>query len=197
MISNVVKQNTSLVKLAHSLIKGKIKAGAIVIDATVGNGYDTLFLLEQIKPDGLVYGFDIQQTAIDSAKKNLETLLFADCLTLTHADHAQLTEHIPTAHYGKISAIMFNLGYLPGGDKSITTQVNSTLSALTQASRLLTVGGMLTILAYPGHLTGKLETEQVNQWCFELNPQEFEATLIENSTDNPSAPKLFVVNKLA
>lgn len=185
----------SLVKEAHNLIKDKLQPGNIAIDATVGNGHDTLFLLEHITPTGRVYGFDIQQAALDCARARCEQFSRPDCLTLIHASHARMTEKIPGQQHGKISVIMFNLGYLPGGDKSIITQTDSTLQALHCASRLLAPGGLITILAYPGHAGGDRETEQVEHWCGQLGKQAFKVDTIYGAEHKDSAPRLFAVRK--
>ncbi len=187
----------SLVKLAHSLVKGKVKSGDIAIDATVGNGYDTLFLLELVKPMGKIYGFDIQQSAIDSAKKKLQGQSTAQCLTLFCANHADMPNKIPTDYHGKINAVMFNLGYLPGSDKRIITHTETTLTALFAACNMLSDNGIITIIAYPGHEGGENETDRVKNWCLALDPSHFEAQLFESQNENPSAPKLFVVNKIS
>jgi precorrin-6B methylase 2 len=196
VISTVTKQPISLVKLAHSLIKAKVKPGDIAIDATVGNGHDTRFLLELVSPIGKVLGFDIQQTAIDSTRANLQDIPFMECLTLLHTSHANMAENIPSLHHGKIGAVMFNLGYLPSGNKRIITQADSTLAALANAKQLLSTDGIITILAYPGHEGGKMETDQVKNWCLSLDPEHYQANLLENQPDNPLAPKLFAITKI-
>lgn len=196
MIFNVFKQPTSLVKLAQSLINDKVKSGDIVIDATVGNGHDTAFLLDLVKPNGKVFGFDIQDAAIASTRAIFQDTPYMAGLTLIHGSHENMGETIPMAYHGNISAVMFNLGYLPGGDKRIITQANSTLAALASASQLLSTDGIITVLAYPGHEGGEMETDQVKHWCLTLDPESYQVKLFESRPDNPSAPKLFVVSKI-
>ncbi|MDO9269258.1 MAG: class I SAM-dependent methyltransferase [Methylobacter sp.] len=186
----------SLVNAAHDLIRDVLRPGDIAIDATVGNGHDTVFLAGQVGPSGHVYGFDIQQAAIDSTLEKFRQNQLSDCLTLIHASHADMGEKIPAHHHGKIRAIMFNLGYLPGGDKSVITQTDSTLTALTVAARILSVNGMITLLAYPGHQGGDLETGQVKNWCDQLDTQQFEVSTIYSTEHKDSAPRLFVIRKL-
>ena len=197
MISTVISQTESLVKQAHSLIKDRVKPGEIVIDATVGNGLDTLFLVDLVQPGGNVFGFDIQQAALELARKRLEHHPSFLLLNLIRASHADMHRYIPPEYRGKISAIMFNLGYLPGGDKNIITETHSTLCALSCAASLLGKGGILSVLAYPGHDGGKLESEAVESWCRRLDPEKFFITLHQNRPGNPSAPKLFMVNRIA
>ena len=194
----------SLVNVAHKLIKDKLHPGDIAIDATVGNGHDTVFLVEKVSPSGRVYGFDIQQAALDSTWAKLQSgcrageKVYSDTflLTLIHASHADMAEKIPAQFHGKISAIMFNLGYLPGGDKNITTRTESTLTALAIASRMLSSNGILTILAYPGHQGGDQESIAVKNWCEQLDEKQFGVRIIYSTEDKVSAPRLYVVDKL-
>lgn len=186
----------SLVNLAHDLIQDILHPGDIAVDATVGNGHDTLFLAERIAPLGHVYGFDIQQAAIDATSEKFRQARLSDCLTLFPTSHADLDEKIPTAQHGNIRAIMFNLGYLPGGDKSVITRTDSTLRALTAACRILAVDGIITLLAYPGHPGGDQETDRVTTWCAGLNTRQFAVETFYSSTHQNSAPRLFTIRKL-
>lgn len=195
MISSAIKKPTSLVKLAHELIQPHLKSGDTVIDATVGNGHDTKFLLDLIKPHGMLFGFDIQQSAIESTQTLINATSNPECMMLICANHAQMRKHIPIMYHGKISAVMFNLGYLPSGNKQIITKTESSLLALTCACNLLTPGGILSILAYPGHQGGKEETTQVEIWCKHLNREHYQCRSIFSATENSSAPVLHIVCK--
>ncbi|HEY8097294.1 MAG TPA: class I SAM-dependent methyltransferase [Methylobacter sp.] len=185
----------SLLNTAHDLIRDILRPGDIAIDATVGNGHDTLFLAERVGPSGHVYGFDIQQAAIDSTGEKFRQAQIPDCLTLIRASHADMSDKIPANLHGKIKAIMFNLGYLPGGDKSIITLTDSTLTALTVAARILAVNGIITLLAYPGHQGGDQETDQVKNWCGQLDARQFEVSTVYNTEHKDTAPRLFVIRK--
>jgi len=188
-------QRISLLNTAHDLIRDILRPGDIAIDATVGNGHDTVFLAEQTGPSGQVYGFDIQQAAIDSTLEKFRAARTLTCLTLIHASHAEMSEKIPAHLHGKIKAIMFNLGYLPGGDKSIITLSDSTLAALTIAARILAVNGIITLLAYPGHPGGGQETDQVKNWCGQLDTEQFKVNTIYSTEHKDTAPRLFVICK--
>ncbi len=191
-------QRISLVNAAHNIIRDVLHSGDIAIDATVGNGHDALFLVEQVSPAGRVFGFDIQQAAIDSTriKAGAYCKMRPECLTLIQASHADMGEKIPLQYHGKISVCMFNLGYLPGGDKSIITQTGSTITALNIASRLLSGNGIITIMAYPGHQGGDLETDQVKNWCNQLDQDQFKISVIYSPENKESAPRLFVICKM-
>ena len=201
-------QRISLVNAAHNLIRYRLNPGDIAIDATVGNGHDTVFLVEQVSPSGKVYGFDIQQAAIDSTWAKVESCckagerarsnapLLPEWLTLIQASHADMAENIPAPVYGNISACMFNLGYLPGSDKSIITETESTLTALAIASRMLSSNGLLTVLAYPGHHGGDQESIEVKNWCEQLDEKQFSVRIFYSTENKVSAPRLYMVDKL-
>ncbi|MDO9107195.1 MAG: class I SAM-dependent methyltransferase [Methylovulum sp.] len=183
----------SLVKLAHEFIGNRLRPGDIAIDATVGNGHDTVFLLGQVGASGHVYGFDRQLAAITATAAKLDPQAG---ITLLHASHAEMSAKIPVQLHGKIRACMFNLGYLPGGDKHIITTADTSLAALTDASRLLATGGIITVIAYPGHPGGYRETEQVKHWCSQLDTGQYTLTIIHSDASNAAAPKLFVICKI-
>jgi hypothetical protein len=193
-------QRISLVNIAHNLISEVLRPGDSAIDATVGNGHDTLFLVEQVSPFGKVFGFDIQLAAIESTRAKIDShcdeSLKQESLILIQASHADMAELIPGHYHGNINAIIFNLGYLPGGDKRIITCKDSTITALNNASRILSSKGIITVMAYPGHPGGDLETDQVKNWCEQLNEDQFKVRIIHSSENKESAPKLFVVYKM-
>jgi 16S rRNA C1402 N4-methylase RsmH len=189
-------QRISLVNTAHHFIRKIIHPGAIAIDATVGNGHDTLFLVEQVSPSGKVFGFDIQQAAIESTQAKFLQTHNMECLMLIHASHADMSDKIPVNYHGNISVIMFNLGYLPGGDKNIITGTASTITALHSACQLLSSQGIITVMAYPGHSGGDMETAHVKNWCEQLDKEHFKIRVIYSSDNKESAPRLFVIQKL-
>ena len=87
---------------------------------------------------------------------------------MIQANHSELLTNIPKIYHGKISLVTFNLGYLPGGDKSLTTLPSTTISALEQAVTLLKKGGALSIIAYAGHKEGAEEHQAIEQWLDSL-----------------------------
>lgn len=146
-----------LIDQAHAEVSAVVKPGDIVIDATVGGGRDTVFLARLVGSGGEVYGFDVQHRAHFETSARLGQV-YAENVTIYVMDHARMLEVLPKKIYGKVAAIMFNLGYLPGGDQQITTSTRSTLNALSAAVRLLRPDGILTVLAYRGHPGGVEET---------------------------------------
>lgn len=186
----------SLPQQTHAFLNQYLQAGDIVIDATCGNGWDTLFLAQQVYPHGLVYAIDIQVAAIEATKKRLQLAAVDTETRYFQTGHEQLQTIIAPEHQNQIKAIMFNLGYLPRGNKKIITQTKTTLLALNSALNILLPAGYVTVLAYPGHLGGDIETVAVTTWALNLDPAIFELTVINSHQINAHAPKLFIVQKL-
>ncbi|MEZ6049044.1 MAG: class I SAM-dependent methyltransferase [Planctomycetaceae bacterium] len=181
-----------LTEQAHEVLKSVLQPGDVVVDATAGNGFDTQFLAEQVGENGRVFAFDIQQEAIDQTALRLMNADLSQ-VTLFCVSHADMFEYIPPEYHGMIKAIMFNLGYLPGGDKQLITQTDTSLEALEQAIQLLAPGGCLSILLYPGHDGGDREAAAVEDWCQELDDAEFRLESIVQ--ENPKSPRLWIVHK--
>ncbi len=188
------KPSQSLVTLAHQSLIQHLRPGDIAIDATLGNGHDALFLAQIIGEHGQLYGFDIQPAAIEKTTERLKHHSVTAAFKGFQQCHSTMTECIPLEQHGQIAAIMFNLGYLPRGDKHIITQTETTLSALKQAITLLAKNGILSILSYPGHPGGNEETQQVSQWVTELKNCEKKYYC---DPDNPKSPVLFLLNLIS
>ncbi|WP_417391579.1 tRNA (mnm(5)s(2)U34)-methyltransferase [Gimesia sp.] len=180
---------------AHALIANEFQAGETAIDATAGNGHDTRFLSQLAGQSGKVFAIDIQQQALDQAAVMLQNLEFHN-VELICGNHCLLAELVPSEQRGQIGAIMFNLGYLPGGDHAQITQELSTLPAIEAALTLIRPGGIITILAYPGHPGGAAETSAVAALLSQLERSQFKTQLILPNTQSTEAPRLFVVTRL-
>lgn len=144
----------------HRLLRDHVTKGDFCIDATVGNGHDTEVLASLVGDTGIVYGFDIQEQALRSVSERGVDRLSA--LRLLHAGHEQMAECIASEHRGSIAAITFNLGYLPGGDKSVTTMTSTTIDAIEQGASLLRPGGLMTIVCY-SHPEGLRELAAIRE----------------------------------
>ena len=155
----------SLTQLAHELLAERLQPGDIAIDATAGNGHDTLFLAHRVGQTGEVHAYDIQAEALQATRRRLDEAGCAGRVQLHPASHSRLLHTLPADYRGRVAAVVFNLGYLPGGDRHTTTQSDSTLAALEQALALLRPGGVLSILAYRGHPGGREEARAVADWC--------------------------------
>jgi hypothetical protein len=190
-------QRISLAEITHSIVRERLNSGDTAIDATLGNGHDCLFLAECVGEAGHVYGFDIQAQAIESSRQRLLQQHLDRRTTLIQASHADMREFIPGVLQGRIAVIMFNLGYLPGTDKTVMTQTKSTLQAIELACELLAVHGLITIMAYPGHAGGDEETRSVQSWLQEADSSQFSVDTIFSQHHQEHAPRLFVLQKLA
>lgn len=150
---------------AHDWISRVVLPGDTVVDATAGNGHDTVFLARLAGPSGHVHAFDVQEEAIRSTRERLkEAGLFTPAIHLHPASHDRLAELVS----GPVKAIVFNLGYLPGGDKKTVTRTGSTLAALEQAAALAAPNGLLSVMCYPGHEGGDAEAEAVEAFLSRL-----------------------------
>lgn len=185
----------SVTEMAHQVVKAVLQAGDIAIDATAGNGHDTQFLATCVGPCGKVYSFDVQSAAIDATARRLRSIGLNN-VTLLHKSHAEMQSALPEAGIGSVSAIMFNLGYLPTGDKMLTTQLESTITAVRSGLILLRHGGIMTILAYVGHSGGMEEAIAVKHLLNELSPSDYEVQEVAANRGRKSAPRLFVLRRM-
>jgi len=185
-----------LTETAHSLVRPVLRPGDIAIDATVGNGFDTLFLAECVGPSGSVYGFDIQSVALEKTQRRLADAGVRN-VTLFHVSHAEISKCLANVPPKSVSAVMLNLGYLPGGDKGLTTSIESTRVAIRDCLARMTEGAIMTILAYPGHSGGAEETAEVERVLQQLPRPAYEVQEICGTAplgfDISRVPRLFVV----
>lgn len=141
--------------LAHAALEKALRPGMHAVDATAGNGYDTLFLARRVGAKGRVWAFDVQRAALEATRARLAGVEDAAPATLIHAGHEGLHQHIPED--SPINAAMFNLGYLPGSDKSITTNPEHVVAALRGLLRRAAPGAVFSVHAYTGHTRGDEE----------------------------------------
>lgn len=185
-----------LTDLVHNYLRAQLQLGDRALDATAGNGHDSAYMAELVGSTGHVIAIDIQEAAITATRARLES---ASCLTQTEllvADHSQVLQALCSQYAQTISAITFNLGYLPGSDKSIQTEPESTLAALRAASELLKPNGLLLVTAYRGHDGGQAEAGVVADWIQQIDARGWSVESHEpiiNSTRIP--PILWVARK--
>ena len=180
-----------LVGLHKYFIMKHLKEGDTVVDFTMGNGNDTLFLSKAVGESGKVYAFDIQEDALTSTRAHLVENGAHENYTLICASHHRVKEFVNEP----IHAGMFNLGYLPrSGRKALTTMRETTMPAVEAAIELLAPDGVLIVAIYPGHEEGALEGEMLREYFktlskYRICPSEFK---ILNS---PTSPYFFIVEK--
>lgn len=186
----MTKIRSSLLMSREYIIKN-VSEGDLVVDATAGNGWDTLLLAQCVGDSGKVLSFDVQEEALASTRKLLENERILHRVQLIHSGHEQMANHLDS----DISAVMFNLGYLPGGDHSIVTRSETTILALETALKKLRSGGMVAIVIYSGHDGGK-EEEGLLTYASHLKQEEFTVLCykIVNQINKP--PSLLVIEKV-
>ncbi|MGE6377840.1 class I SAM-dependent methyltransferase [Peribacillus muralis] len=148
-----------ILPFARILLEKTVQPGDIAVDGTMGNGFDTAFLAGLTGETGHVYSFDIQNEAIQNTRAKLENEGLHNRCTLIHDGHEQLNKYLRKEHVGKITGAIFNLGYLPGGDKSIITQADTTKAAIEQLFELLAPEGIIILVIYHGHPGGSQERD--------------------------------------
>lgn len=153
-----------LTEMVHTRLADHLQPGDLAIDATAGNGHDTAFLAAKVGASGSVIAIDIQENALAATRARLEAAGLADRVDLLCADHCAHLATLADPHTGRVAAVLFNLGYLPGGDQSIKTTAANTRLALDSARRLLRHDGLLCVTAYRGHEGGPEEAAVVEEW---------------------------------
>ena len=179
-----------LLALQKSFILTHLQEGDTAVDFTMGNGHDTEFLSKTVGEAGHVYAFDVQEQAVASTRKNLAEAGCPQNYTLILDSHHNVKKYVT----GPIKAGMFNLGYLPGSDKSVTTMRETTMPAIEAALDLLDHDGVLLIAVYPGHAEGDAEGKMVLDYLSTLDRRAICCTLIR-IINSPTSPFFIVVEK--
>jgi len=181
----------SAVALSHFFLRQRVRPGDQVADATCGNGHDTLLLAQLVGPAGMVWGFDIQARALDATRELLAGNGCLDQVELLEAGHERIGEVVPEP----LAAVIFNLGYLPGGDRSIVTRPDSTRMAMTRAAELLLPGGLLLVVVYTGHAGGAEEGDTVAEWAATLPTETFCVWGCRQPNRHATSPWILMVEK--
>ena len=181
------------VALSHLFLRERVRPGDRVADATCGNGHDTLLLARLVGDSGKVWGFDLQERALSATSELLASEGVLDRVELAAAGHERLAEFVTEP----LRAVIFNLGYLPGGDRQFITLPETTVPALTAAAALLGAGGILVVVVYTGHAGGEAEEEAVHTWAATLDQKRFNVWESRQVKRRPTAPWLLLVEKIA
>lgn len=172
---------------SHTLLKKYLNDSSVVVDATCGLGQDTLFLAGICKK---VYAFDIQEVAINKTKErckdfgNIEYILDG---------HENVLDHIKE----EIDGVIFNLGYLPGENHTITTKSSSTLKALESVMKILKVGGVIVVVVYPGHGEGRKESESLLEYLKKVDQHTFDIIKYEFINQINDPPYLVAIERIS
>lgn len=177
-----------LLSLHKQFILTHLRPGDRAADFTMGNGYDTEFLSNAVGETGHVYAFDVQQQALDSTAEHLRRVGCPENYTLILDSHSNAKKYITEP----IRAGMFNLGWLPGSDKTVTTRRETTLPAIADAIDLLSPDGVLTVAVYPGHAEGEAEGRMIEEYLSTLSRHRVCVTKIK-IVNSPTSPFFFLI----
>lgn len=173
--------------ISHELIRKVVQKGDIVVDATMGNGNDTLLLAGLVGDKGRVYSFDIQECALANTSNKLKEAGVSDFVELIKDGHQNIDRYTPKG----IRAVMFNLGYLPKGNHSIGTKADTTIEALKKSMELLMVGGIIMMVIYYGGDSGFDEKEAVLEYAKTINCRKY-TVLVSDFVNQINCPPIAV-----
>lgn len=178
--------------LAAEMLSRIIRPGDTVVDATMGNGHDTLMLCGAVGPEGHVCAFDVQPQAVASTESLLRENRMLGRAKLFCVGHERMDEYVKE----KVRAVVFNLGWLPGGDHAVTTRWETTGIAVNKALDLLMPGGMLVLCAYPGHAEGDRERQELISLFSSLSNKTFNVLHQRFLNASPGSPECFAVQRI-
>lgn len=184
-------KNYQITQWCARFIKEQVEPGDICIDATMGNGNDTLMLSRLCGPEGKVFAFDIQEMALINTKERLKKENAPENYTLLLESHEHMSDHV---NENTVSCIVFNFGYLPGGDHTKATQGNTSITAMEQGLTLLKKGGILSLCIYSGGDSGFEERDTILRWLKNLDTKKYLVIKSEyyNRPNHPPIPVLVI-----
>ncbi|MGI6608273.1 MAG: tRNA (mnm(5)s(2)U34)-methyltransferase [Erysipelotrichaceae bacterium] len=181
---NVIVKTTELNKC---LIKQYLNKDSISVDMTSGNGNDTLFLALNSRK---VYGFDIQQIAIENTDKLLKENGLKN-YKLICDNHTEIDKYLNE----QVDVFVFNFGYLPKSDKTITSTAESSLTALKKALKLLKIGGLISMTLYYGHENGEIEGENILKYVEKLDYSDYHVLYIKSVNQKNKPPEIVLITR--
>lgn len=184
------KKNYQITAFCHHFLADYIREGSVCIDATCGNGHDTEYLCRMAGPSGKVYAFDIQKQAVQHTKERLKRAGYEERAAIYCAGHEHMAEYVREA----ADAIVFNFGYLPGGDHALSTRAETSLEGVRQGLDILKPGGVMSLCIYSGGDTGYEEKNALMAYLKELDPARWLviACSYYNRKNDPPQP-VFVI----
>ncbi|MBQ6183642.1 MAG: class I SAM-dependent methyltransferase [Clostridia bacterium] len=179
---------TDLLELQKEFIKKHLFPGGIAADYTMGNGHDTLFLSRTAGPRGRVYAFDVQAAALQSTALRLCRGNAPQNYVLIHDSHHNAGKYVTQ----KVNAGMFNLGWLPGSDRTVFTRRETTLPAIAGAIERMAPDGILLVAVYPGHSEGDAEGKLIHEYLSSLDRRKYMCALFR-ITNSPASPFFYII----
>lgn len=181
-------------EITHEILKRYVKEGDFCIDATVGNGHDTVFLAKLCGESGKVLGFDIQPQAVENTLTALKNAGLEQRAEIIQASHTEISRY---AKPESAAAAVFNFGWLPGGDHNIFTKSETSLEAIKQALCAVKPGGIVCLAVYYGKQCGYTERDDILSLLKSLDSAEYTVILMQfyNRINNPSIPAFIIKNE--
>ena len=176
--------------IARFAMEHTLTDGMKAVDCTMGNGHDTLFMASLVGPHGHVDAFDVQKEAVASTQALLEREGMTERVSLHLAGHERIQEFVKDP----VNMIVFNLGWLPGGDKSRTTMWETTRRAVAAGLELLVPMGVMSVCVYPGHAEGEKERQGLAAYFSSLPPRRFNV-LRHTFINAIDAPECFLIQR--
>ncbi len=183
------------VTVAQTFVASRLREGDVAVDATAGNGHDTVFLARRVGAAGRVYAVDVQAEAVEATRRRLAEERLDERVVLRRGGHESLATVFPEIRKRTVAAVMFNLGYLPGGDKTLTTRPDTTLAGLSGALECLAPRGLLAVVCYPGHPGGSDESSRVTAWAESLPSSEWRVLIGRFASGGNKTPFPAIVNR--
>ena len=177
---------------AWEIISAALPEGGLAVDATLGNGHDTLSLAKQVGASGRVVGFDVQAEAVESSRTRLSAEGLLERCELIRDGHQNMKNYLEDE---SADVVLFNLGWLPGAAHDVTTHTDTTLQAVAAALDVLKFGGVMTICVYPGHAEGAREREALLAWAQGLDETRYDTMLRCYLNQSKDPPLLIAVKK--
>ena len=177
------------VEFSHWIIDNYLDEYNVLVDATCGNGYDTLFLSSKISKKGKLYAFDIQKSAIESTKSKFKEKKIN--IDFINDGHENLDKYINE----DINCIIYNLGYLPGSNKKVVTKKETTIKSLKIALELLANNGLIVLVIYSEHEGGRTEKNAVLEFSSNLDYKKYNVLHYNFINQKMNPPEVVVINK--
>ncbi|NBG88765.1 tRNA (mnm(5)s(2)U34)-methyltransferase [Isachenkonia alkalipeptolytica] len=189
---NSILRSTEITKI---LLDQKLENGGTAVDATMGNGKDTLYLCQRVLPNGKVFAFDIQENALNNTLKLLKKEALGTYIG--SQIHCICDSHEYFDHYisESVDVFMYNLGYLPGSDNSIITNPTTTIKSLDLALTMLKVGGIISIIVYYGHSGGMEEKKALEEYLGDISSEEYKIFQGTMPYNDHCPPIIYMIEK--
>ncbi len=171
-------------EIVNNYLRENVSKNDVVVDATIGNGNDTLLLANLAS---FVYGFDIQKDALNNTKKLLDSNNISN-YKLIKDSHLNLYNYL-----SDFKGVVFNLGYLPKGDKTVTTKEEVTIETLRLIANKITANSFIIMTVYVGHKEGIKESVSIKEFLKRLD--ESFNVLVHSNESSPLSPYVVIIEK--